>query len=90
VGARLHSRQPEELGSPANKPKKCLHPSKGEYFQAFPSHKNVLIVSLCVPIQHSFAFLSKIKQAKVKDSHLASLVILFPFLGHTLVQPRIP
>lgn len=72
VGARLHSGQPEELGSPGNKLKKCPHPSKAEFFQAFPSHKNVLIVSFCVPAQHSFAFLSKIKQFGTKDSLLTS------------------
>lgn len=60
------------MGSPGNKPKKCLHPSKVEFFRAFPSHKNVLIVSLCVPAQHSFAFLSSIKQVEIKDSHLDS------------------
>lgn len=67
LGACLHSRQPEELGSPGNKLKKCLRPSK-----AFPSHKNVLIVSFCVQAQHSFAFLSKIKQFGTKDSLLTS------------------
>lgn len=72
LGARLHSGQPEELGSPGNKLKKCPHPSKAEFFQAFPSHKNVLIVSFCVPAQHSFAFLSKIKQSGTKGSFLTS------------------
>lgn len=67
LGAWLHSRQPEELGSPGNTLKKCLHPSKD-----FPSHKNVLIVSFCVPAQHSFAFLSRIKQFGTKDSLLTS------------------
>lgn len=85
MGARLCSRQPEELGSPGNKPKKCLHPSKVEFFQAFRSHKNVLVVSLCVPAQHSFVFLSKIKQVEIKDSRLASpgyFIPLFePYLG---------
>lgn len=67
LGARLHSGQPEELGSPGNKLKKCPHPSK-----AFPSHKNVLILSFCVPAQHSFSFLSKIKRFGTKDSLLIS------------------
>lgn len=67
LGAHLHSEQPEELGSPGNKLKKCPHHSK-----AFPSHKNVLIVSFCVPAQHSFAFLSKIKHFGTKDSLLIS------------------
>ena len=78
MGARLRSRQPEELGSPGNKPKKCLHPSKVEFFH---SHKNVLIVSLCVPAQHSFAFLSKIKQVEIKDSHLGGPGYFIPLFG---------
>lgn len=67
LGAFLHSGQPEELGSPGNKLKKCPHPSK-----AFPSHKNVLIVSFCVPAQHSFAFIKKNPQFGTKDSLLTS------------------
>lgn len=84
MGARLRSRQPEELGSPGNKLKKRLHPSKAEFFQAFPSHKNVLIVSLCVPARHSFAFLSKIKQVEIKDNHLASPGYFIPLFGPDL------
>lgn len=67
LGAHLHSGQPEELGSPGNKLKKCPHPSK-----TFPSHKNVLILSFCVPVQHSFSFLSKIKRFGTKVSLLIS------------------